>query len=213
MSSRRVVLVHGMWMPGYEMLYVKRHLERVHGFSAQVFSYPSMRGRLDENAELLADFVRSLATEVHLVGHSLGGVLSLRMLALNEDAAVERVVCLGSPLSGSKAARRFSQLNFGRNILGNSVADGVLDGNATDWAEGAAERHEIGTIGGTYAIGIGRLVTTFQGENDGVVAASESRLPGEKDHVDLHVNHLGLVISGQVSAQIAAFLNDGKFSA
>lgn len=208
-----IVYVHGMWMPAAEMSWVRNHVATEYGIDGLLFGYPSVRGTLDENAELLADFVRDAADNgpVHLAGHSLGGVLALRMLALNPEASVARVVCIGSPLCGSSAARMVSRHRWGRAVLGKTIADGVATSAASEWAGDVAARHEIGTIAGTLSAGLGRLVTTFDGPNDGTVAVSEAKLPGAKDHVDVAASHSMLVLSKDVAAQLAAFLKTGTF--
>ncbi len=207
-----VVCLHGVWMPGAVMTLVKRRLESEYQYRAHLFSYPSIRGTLDENARSLAEFVAEQQFEkVHLVGHSLGGVVSLRMLALEPDAPVERVVCLGSPLCGSRAASYLNQTDWGNTILGKSVSDGVVDEAASQWAREVCASWDIGVIAGTVPVGVGQLLTSFDGENDGTVAVSETQLPGIKDHICLPVNHKGLVVSNDVIDQAAAFLKRGKF--
>ncbi len=207
-----VVCLHGVWMPGAVMTLVKRRLESEYQYRVHLFSYPSIRGTLDENALSLAEFIVEQEFEkVHLVGHSLGGVVSLRMLALQPDAPVERVVCLGSPLCGSRAASHLNQTDWGNTILGKSLSDGVLDEAANQWAREVCASWDIGVIAGTVPIGVGQLITSFDGENDGTVAVSETRLPGLKDHICLAVNHKGLVMSNDVTDQAAAFLNRGEF--
>jgi pimeloyl-ACP methyl ester carboxylesterase len=208
-----VVLVHGVWMPGAVMTYLKQHLERDHGFRGHLFSYASVRGTLDENAELLADFVSDLgADNVHLVGHSLGGVVSLRMLALNDAAPPGRVVCLGSPLCGCRVATSLSRHSWGSPVLGKALVGGVLDDAASRWAAPVTQKREIGIIAGTHSMGIGRLLATFDEDCDGTVAVSETRLPGARDHVCMHVSHMGLTMSRAVADQAAAFLEHGRFT-
>jgi pimeloyl-ACP methyl ester carboxylesterase len=208
-----VVYVHGMWMPGSEMAYIRRHLAKHHGIGGHLFSYPSVRGTLDENAEMLADCVQqqSAGERMHLVGHSLGGVVLLRMLTLYPQAPVDRAVCIGSPLCGSRAAIDLSRHDWGQAILGKSIADGVTGRPASDWATGVTGRHEVGIIAGTVAAGLGRLVTTFDGPSDGTVAVSETMLAGAKDHVCVATSHSGLVLSKKVAEQVAAFLKVGVF--
>ncbi len=208
-----VVYVHGMWMPGSAMAYLRRHLAKHHGIDGHLFSYPSVRGTLDENAEMLADYVRqhSAGEPVHLVGHSLGGVVLLRMLTLHARAPVDRAVCIGSPLCGSRAAIDLSRHDWGQAILGKSIADGVTGRPASDWAGQVTERHEVGIIAGTVAAGLGRLLTSFDGPSDGTVAVSETKLAGAKDHVCLATSHSGLVLSKKVAVQVAAFLRHGEF--
>lgn len=212
MTAPLVVLIHGMWMPGSEMMFVKRHLEKDHGLPGMLFSYPSVRGTLDENAELLADFVNFLDADViHIVGHSLGGVVALRMLAMNPEAPPGRVVCLGSPLNGSRAAEMASEHGWGSAVLGKSVADGVVGEAANQWAVDVTKTREIGCIAGTVPVGLGRLVAQFDEPSDGTVAVAETRLPGIRDHLEVDINHSGLVLSKTVVDQVAAFLERGRF--
>jgi pimeloyl-ACP methyl ester carboxylesterase len=193
-------------MPGAVMFRLKQHLEYHHGFRGHLFSYASIRGTLDENAELLADFVRDLGTDsMHLVGHSLGGIVSLRMLALNEDAPPGRVVCLGSPLCGCRAASSLTRHRWGNTIMGKALVAGVLDGTAVRWAGPVTGRREVGVIAGTRALGMGRVFTMFDEDSDGTVAVSETRLPGARDHVCMPVTHMGLTMSRAVADQAAAF--------
>jgi len=207
-----VVCLHGVWMPGAVMTLVKRRLESEYQYQARLFSYPSIRGTLDENALSLAAFIKEQEFDnVHLVGHSLGGVVSLRMLALEPEAPVERIVCLGSPLCGSRAASHLNQTDWGNTILGKSVTGGVVDDSANQWARDVCASRDIGVIAGTVPVGVGQLLTSFEGDNDGTVAVSETQLPGIKDHICMPVNHKGLVVSNNVIDQAAAFLKRGEF--
>lgn len=212
MSSEIVVLVHGVWMPGAVMLLVKHHLERDHGFHGVLFSYPSVRGTLDENAARLAIFMSELGADaVHLVGHSLGGVVALKALTTHRDLPPGRVVCLGSPLHGSRAAMHLTQSDWGHAILGHTVHEGVVNAAASDWAGRVTGERGVGVIAGTTSMGLGKLFTSFDGPNDGTVAVAETRLPGIRDHLCMPVSHTGMVLSRDVAAQAAAFLNRGEF--
>jgi pimeloyl-ACP methyl ester carboxylesterase len=193
-------------------MFVKRHLETQHGFEGHLFSYPSVRGSLRENTDLLENFVAHIdAPEVHLVGHSLGGVLALRMLSLNPHSKPGRVVCLGSPLSGSRAAEILHRSDWGSVILGKTIADGVVHKAANEWAGDVIDDRDVGSIAGTTPVGIGRLVANFKEANDGTVAVAETELPGLKDHICLPKSHSTLVLSRDVADHVAAFLKSGAF--
>jgi pimeloyl-ACP methyl ester carboxylesterase len=89
-----VVCLHGFWSHGAGMYLIKRRLENEYGMRALLFSYPSVRGTLDDNAEALAEFLdKEAADGAHLLGHSLGGVVSLRMLSNHPEAPPGRLVC------------------------------------------------------------------------------------------------------------------------
>ena len=212
MTQETVVFVHGIWMPGAEMWFLKRHLRSEHGLNGRLFSYPSVRGTLNDNARRLADFVIGTGIPtVHLVGHSLGGVVALRALATVADMPPGRLVCLGSPLDGSRAAGHLNERHWGHKILGRSITAGVINEAASTWASDVVAEREIGVIAGTVSVGLGKLFTTFDGDNDGTVAVAETRLPGLRDHICLPANHTGLVFSKEVAEQTAAFIKRGEF--
>ena len=199
-------------MPGSEMWLIRRHLERKYKFDGQIFSYPSVSGTLDENASRLADFVIGTgAANVHIVGHSLGGVVALRALATSANMPPGRVVCLGAPLTGSRAAQHLNERDWGKAILGHSLQEGVIDDAASQWAGDVLGQRDVGVIAGTLSVGLGKLFATFDSDNDGTVAVSETRLTGLRDHICMPSNHTGLVFSKQVADQTAAFLKRGEF--
>jgi len=207
-----VVFVHGIWMPGGEMWPFKRFLQRDHDLSGELFSYHSVGDTLDQNASKLARFVMELGVpRVHLVGHSLGGVLALRALTIVPDMPPGRIVCLGSPLNGSQAADHLSEHHWGKAIIGSALVQGVIDQPAANWAGNVMEQRDVGAVAGTLSIGLGKLFANFDGENDGTVAVTETRLPGLKDHICHATNHTGLIFSEAVATQTAAFLKHGKF--
>ena len=212
MDIDTVICLHGFWSHGAGMFLIKRRLEKEYGFRAMLFSYPSVRGTLDENAAALANFIQKEGiTRTHIVGHSLGGVVALRMFANNEDAPPGRLVCLGSPLAGSRAANFLSQQDWAEPILGHSLASGVINEPASDWARHVSAQREIGIIAGTLPIGLGQFVAEFDEENDGTIAVSETRLDGARDHLIMPVSHKGMLVSPDVVDQAAAFLKRGEF--
>lgn len=209
---REVVCVHGLWSHGSGMYLIKRRLEHEYELRVHLFSYPSVRGTLDENAARLATYIRRKGlAATHILGHSLGGVIALRMLANNPEAGPGRVVCAGSPLTGSRAAEFLSRNDWAQSVLGRTIAAGVLKSAANTWASRVCAEREVGIIAGTMPVGFGMLVTAFDGDHDGTVAVAETRLDGARDHICLPVNHYGMLFSRQVADQAAAFFARGEF--
>ncbi len=207
-----VVCLHGWWMPTREIALVRSRLKKEHGFDARLFGYPSIRRTLDESANSLIDYLRDLdADPLHLVGHSLGGIVALRALALAPDLPAGRVVCLGSPLRGSKAAQSLDRYGWGKLLLGQALPDAILRQSTESWAASVVERREVGVVAGSTAAGLGRFFARFEEPNDGTVAVAETRLPGIADHIVLQVSHTGMVFSKPVAEQAAAFLSRGAF--
>lgn len=207
-----VVCLHGYLSHGAGMYLIKRRLENEYGMRAELFSYPSVRGSLDENAAALAEFVQKVSKDgAHIVGHSLGGVVSLRMFANHPEAPVGRLVCLGSPLTGSRAADFLDSQDWAEPILGHSLAAGVIDAPASAWATDVCAKRDVGVIAGNARIGLAQFVAEFEEDNDGTVAVSETRLPGARDHLIMPVSHNGMLLSSRVVDQAAAFLKRGEF--
>lgn len=211
-SIETVICLHGIWSHGAGMFLIKRRLEKEYGLRVLLFNYPSVRGSLDENAAKLTRFIHDQGLDgAHLIGHSLGGVIALRMLANDADAVPGRLVCVGSPLTGSRAADFLSLQDWAEPILGHSLRAGVVHAAANDWASDVCQTRQVGVIAGTVPMGMGRLVTSFDGDNDGTVAVTETQLDGAKDHICLKVSHKGMLVSNDVVDQAAAFLRRGEF--
>ena len=211
MDIDTVICLHGVWSHGAGMFLIKRRLEKEYGLRVMLFSYPSVRGTLDENAAALARFIQEEGlTRTHFVGHSLGGVVALRMFANDADAPPGRLVCLGSPLAGSRAADYLSKQDWAEPILGHSLASGVIDKPASDWAIHVCAQREVGIIAGNVPLGLGQFVAEFDEDNDGTIAVSETRLDGARDHLIMPVSHKGMLVSPDVVDQAVAFLKRGE---
>ena len=202
-----VVLVHGLWVHGITMALMRRRLER-QGYRAVTYSYPSMKLTLDENARRLAQYCAELQSKsLHFVGHSLGGVIVLRLLELERELPAGRAVLVGTPVAGSYAAERLSRLPGGRAVLGRSMGAWLASPRPV-----SGGRREIGVIAGRMAVGLGRIVAPrLPGPSDGVVSVEETRFAGMHDHVVLNVSHTGMLLSAQVARQIGEFLRRGAF--
>ena len=201
------ILVHGLWANRWLMAPLARRL-RTCGFTPLRFGYRGVHASPEENAACLGAFIRDAAgsATVHLVGHSLGGVVILHLLQDRPELATGRVVLLGTPLAGSRSAARFDRHSWGRWALGRSVKAGLLPG-----APASAGVRETGMIAGTLGVGLGLLLGRFDEPGDGVVAVRETRSDALADHLCLPVNHTGLLFSRAVARQTCVFLRCGRF--
>lgn len=202
------ILVHGLWANRWLMVPLARRL-RACGLTPLRFGYPGVRACPKENAARLGAFIRDLAgsAPVHLVGHSLGGMLILHLLQDQPELVTGRVVLLGTPLAGSRSAARLDRHSWGRWALGHSVTAGLLGG-----APASAGARETGMIAGTLGLGLGLLLGRFDEPGDGVVAVRETRSDGLADHLCLPVNHTGLLFSRAAARQTCRFLRSGRFA-
>ena len=203
-----VVLLHGLWFSGYILFVLARRLRR-QGFTVHAFSYPSVRADLGTNAERLADFLDTLdADTVHLVGHSLGGILIRALFHHYPRQKPGRIVTLGTPHGGSRVAQHLSRYAFWRWAMGKGVIKLLADA-LQEWP---SPPREIGVICGTRSFGLGRLlVRHLPRPNDGLLTVKESAFPAARDHLALPVSHTGMLFSREVADQAGQFLMTGKF--
>jgi pimeloyl-ACP methyl ester carboxylesterase len=203
-----VVLIHGLWMHGTVMTLIADRLQSHAVGEIVTYSYPSVGAGIDENIERLAAFLSGLSqARIDLVGHSLGGVIALRTVLECKPERIGRIVCLGSPLTDSSAARALQEWPGGSSLLGQAIRDAVLNHPLTAWPG----EPEAGMIAGDLAMGAGLLLNALQGDNDGTVEVEETRLPGLTDHIVLPLSHTGLLLSSSVVEQTAHFLHHGHF--
>ncbi|MBX3694819.1 MAG: alpha/beta fold hydrolase [Steroidobacteraceae bacterium] len=227
-----VVFVHGLFMTGIESLPLRRHLARELDAVTHVFPYMATLEPIEDVAARLAQRLTGLAEAarggneptVHLVGHSLGGLIVLRALELVDPGHVtpadhpmppgravspaHRAVLLGSPVAGSTAAARLSRHPLLRRALGRSEAALIPAGPAAT----SAGSNEIGVIAGDHAVGLGRFFAQFSEPNDGTVAVRETALDAATDRIVLPVSHTGMLLSRAVARETAHFLRYGCFS-
>jgi pimeloyl-ACP methyl ester carboxylesterase len=203
-SNGAVLLVHGLWMRGITMRWLATRL-RSRGFEPRMFGYYSLLQDTDAVVARLADALRE-RPGTHVLAHSLGGLLALRAAERVGAADVGRIVCMGSPLAGSRAAATIAaKLPAGAQLVGHNRA--LLESGVDHLPDDI----EVGAIAGCVPHGLGGLVARFEGDHDGSVAVAETRFQGLADHVVLRASHSGLLFSDPAVRQAAAFLRDGRF--
>lgn len=197
-------------MSGFELGVLKHRLESTGELRAIAFSYPSITGCMSDHAQSLLQFARAHAQDVdqlHFVGHSLGGLVILRALELEDNFPPGRAVLLGTPLQGSRAVQGVARLPFGRTILGTAVQEECVGTGPREW-KGA---REVGVIAGSMGLGLGRMFANLNTDHDGTVLVEETRLPGARDHIVLATSHTAMLFSAEVAEQTAYFLKHGQF--
>jgi hypothetical protein len=202
-----VVLVHGLWVHGLVMMWLEHRIESG-GWRVENYSYPTVRLALAENAERLYQHCRTIeAPRLHLVGHSMGGVVVAKMLLGKPRLDIGRVVLVGTPFADSFSARRLAALPWGNAALGRTITEWLESDRAHDMGA-----YEIGVVAGSGGLGLGRIIAPdMPGENDGVVTVDETAVPGMRDRIVLSVSHSEMLVSTAVGNAICAFLRDGHF--
>ncbi len=200
---RRVLLLPGIWMRPWTLRVLASRLS-AEGFSVRTLAYPGVFGSPEAT---LAQLLPAMAQVDAVVAHSLGGLMTLEALRRDPGVSVQRVVCLGSPLCGSRVAAWLRERRFGL-ALGRS-GDLLTQGCTLPWPG----RAQVGAIAGSSARGVGRVLGVFSGSNDGTVGLEETQWPGLIDHAVVPASHTGLLVSRMAARQAVHFLHHGQFAA
>ncbi|MCU7958629.1 MAG: putative lipase [gamma proteobacterium symbiont of Bathyaustriella thionipta] len=206
-SEQLTVLIHGIWMNGYDMSLLKRRLEHC-GFPCRRFHYPSLTHSPTQNAQRLQTFLQRIETaRINFVAHSLGGIVLLRLFELYPEQKPGRLVLLGTPAQGSEVARSLQRQRILRPLLGRSIEQGLLQ-KTQAWRG----KQPLGLIAGSRGPGMGQFLSQLQAPHDGTVRVAEVAVAGAHERIVLPVNHMGLLFSSQVAEKVCLFLQQGTFS-
>jgi pimeloyl-ACP methyl ester carboxylesterase len=166
-----------------------------------------MHTSLEDAATSLAARIRALGDRVHVVAHSLGGLVACEAFATPPNLPGGRTVLLGSPVRGARAAREVAARWYGAAMLGPLATAELARERDCVWRS----PREVGVIAGSRAVGLGRLFADLPLPNDGTVCVDETRLPGAAAHRVFDVSHTGMLLSTAVAAATARFLATGAF--
>jgi len=174
-SDEMIVLVHGIWMHGLAMSYMAQYFKE-QGFQTLRISYDFLKNSPPENA--------LQGKTLHLVGHSLGGIVILHLMKNHPDLNIGKIVLVGSPVRGSTVAKRIHGNQLLRPLLGRSAEGGLL-GDAPVY-----DGHRpLGIIAGTGKFGLGALFYPSNEKGDGVVTLKETLLENVSDRIESSRNN------------------------
>lgn len=194
-----VVLVHGLWLGRHSMRPLARRL-RAAGFATVRFGYNTIAESPAQAARRLTALIERLdAPTVHLVAHSLGGIVLAHMLSEYTPGRIGRAVLLGTPMRGAAAASAMESWGLGR-LLGRA-RERALHGGAPAWPR----EIPVAVVAGVTACGPLRLLLRLSRPHDGTVTVRETAVPGAQ-RFRLRVTHLGLLFSRAVAATVRDYL-------
>lgn len=206
MREETVVLVHGLWMKGLELLPLAWSLRRA-GYDVRFFRYPTRHPLASSAARLAVQLGKLGPAPVHLLGHSLGGLLLCHLAAQGGLPENGRVLMLGTPLAPSHAARTLGRWRLGRWMLGPHTLKALL-GERPPWPA----NRPLGLIAGERGTGLGVLVDReLPRPNDGTVCVDETLTQEVTHHLLVRHSHFGMLWARDVRGQVLHYLRTGSF--
>ena len=198
-TQQAVVLVHGLWMSRWTFFSIANDLKK-QGYKVYRFGWRTTAKPFEFNKQKLQAFVNSRSEEtVHMVVHSMGGILTMRTLPNIRKQG--KLVMLGSPINGSQAAKAMSQKKWGAWLLNHAIEP---------LSNGVIEPKVLRYSCTSNSIGISKLVTKLPEPNDGTVALVETQAPWINHHSTENTNHFRMLFHKNVKIKIKQFLSDNS---
>ena len=211
MSSEHIIFIHGIWSSRASFVQLAARV-RKHGYKVHYFDYRSVTRSPEENAAKLNAFIEDIdAPKIHLVGHSLGGLVLKHFMHHYAHTSIDKVIMLGTPINGSEIAKTLNENDASRLVLGRAVENALL-GGAPDWPKG----RPLAMVAGKKGVGIGNIILgarddAFSGLSDGVVKLEETMSHEVTHHCVIPESHTMMLFSKHASKAVLAYLRDGDF--
>ncbi len=186
---------------------------RLTGFSVLNVALPTRKldiaGLSDHLDEASRGWRAERAGPLHLVGHSLGGLVARAWITRHTPRRIGRVVLLGPPSAGSEIADRLAPSRLFSRFFGPAALQLTTRYRAHDRTLGPVH-YPLGIIAGTRAMDpVGWLV--LPKPNDGKVTVARTHVDGAADHLTLPVTHTLMMRDPRVIAATCHFLQHGRF--
>lgn len=200
-TQELVVLIHGLGGTRIDMLPIARKLKKS-GFQTRRWGYRSLGNRIETHANRLGIFLQKIEADhpnqkLHLVTHSMGGIITRTMLSQFQLDNLERVVMLAPPHQGSHAARKlypfFGWLTPSLKQLSDAPDSFVR--NLPNPFEN--NQFDFGIV---------------EAKKDRVIERGNVLLDGYRDYAEVHGHHGILTWYSNTIQLVDNFLNHGRFN-
>lgn len=208
-----VILLHGLARSASSLSKLEHALQEA-GYSVVNVDYASRTAVISELSEqaigrALNDPRVAGSRTVHVVTHSLGGILVRDYLARRSIPRLARVVMLGPPNGGSEVVDRLREWTLFKKINGPAGQQLGTDAKSVPRQLGPIT-FELGVIAGNRSINwINSAI--IEGPDDGKVSVENTKVAGMKEHLVLPVTHPLMMRDDQVITACLRFLATGRF--
>ena len=208
-----VLLLHGISRSPRSMRGLEAAARRA-GYRTLNPGYASRARSLSRIADDLAPLVHGFAVAsdgpLHIVTHSMGGLVARKLLARHPQSALGRIVMLAPPNQGSELADLLRGNLLYRAWFGPAGQELITSGDLLESQVPESAAGKIGVIAGSRSIYPLASLLLPQ-PNDGRVSVASTRVEGQADHITIPTSHPFIVTNRIAIAQTLAFMRDGRF--
>ncbi len=208
-----VVLVHGLWRSAWAMRSIANDLDE-YGYQTVSVSYPSTEMSIPEIAErfippAVDQCAQSGAHKIHIVSHSMGGVVARQYLQTNQLPDGSKVVMLSPPNQGSELSERFGDDAWYHYFVGPAgVSLSKKEGGIIPSLKAIDESVGIIAAYRSWSVWPSEWLPK---PNDGTVSVESMKLPEMDDFILINSGHATMRFSSEIQAQIRSFIQTGRF--
>jgi pimeloyl-ACP methyl ester carboxylesterase len=208
-----VVLVHGYFKGPRDMRYLAGELAGA-GYAVVIPKLPTTFGTLAACATRLSTALDALPLradrQLHLVGHSMGGLIIRRCLAQRAVPGLGRCVLIATPNHGTALADLWRE----RRLIPRRWIPPSIECLRTDAEAIGPPRNrplpEVGVIAGSHNnLLLGRLL--LPSASDGRVPVESTRYPAPAASLVLPFGHRDIHFRRETAQQVTRFLRAGRF--
>lgn len=209
-----VILLHGLARTSASMNDMQSALIDS-GYLVAKIDYPSREKKVQELAtpainKGLSSCALQGASPVHVVTHSMGGILFRQYVLEHGADKFARTVMLAPPNHGSEAVDSLKEIPGFQWLNGPAGLQLGTDKNSLPLALGPATS-DVAVIAGTFSINI-VLSTYLPDPDDGKVSVASTRLEGMCAHLQQDVSHPYIMKDERVIKEVISYLDTGKFT-
>jgi len=208
-----IILLHGFAGLAIMNRPLAHRLRRL-GYRPVEIGYDSWGQSLDRICACLEPQLSRLNGEetVHIVAHSMGGLVARALIHRRRPARLGKVIMLGTPNGGSEVADFLDRTPWLRPVLGRAAPALITHRPAAvDDLFGPVD-YELGIIAGDRPLMPGAASRLLPAPSDGKVSVASTRLAGAADHIILPLSHSMLPYHELAHRQISHFLEHGLFA-
>ncbi|KQP18853.1 alpha/beta fold hydrolase [Methylobacterium sp. Leaf100] len=208
-----VLLLHGIGRRAASLARMERAFQ-AQGYATLNLDYPARTAALVDLAARVAPTVAAFAARVarlHVVTHSMGGLVARALLTRHRPDNLGRVVMLAPPNGGSEVADRLHGMAAYRRFFGPAGAELTTRRDASLTALLGTVDYPLGVIAGDRTLYPVESWLMLPRPNDGRVSVHRTRVAGMSAHVTLHTTHGLMMWNGRVIGQALHFVRNGRF--